>query len=207
MLDLPWGLLVLFPIVLLAYMGKLDRIIDSYGISRNAFLWFIAVLLFAGFFTVNFGVMNTKIYMNIGGFILPLAALVWLVIIPVYKSRANIFLTALIICILYMIVNGMDFLAGMPFFEALAIALPLIVGVVAAMGSGKFSGAIAAVLGGSLLAELLYYLLLSGMDAAPVWELGGVRMLNNIILSAFVSQLIIKIFRRSEVWQTKGQLD
>ena len=207
MLGLPLGLLVLFPIVLLAYTGKLDKIINSYGINRNIFLWFIAVLLFAGFFTVNFSFMNTKIYINIGGFLLPLIAFVWLITKPVYKSRVNIFLTALIICILYMVVSGMDFLAGMPFFEALLILIPLLVGVVAAMGSGSLPGAFASVLGGSLLAELLYYLFLSSMGTAPVWEVGGIRMLNNIIFAVFISQLVLKIFRRREVLQTKGQLD
>ncbi|MCL2817625.1 MAG: hypothetical protein FWD39_04480 [Clostridiales bacterium] len=190
MTALPWGFVILLPAALWICLGKGAWPRKIGGCSKELMLVFMLLFLAGNFFSFNFAFDGRNVFVNFGGYVMPLIFAVWLFFKIKKKEPLRHFVSAVFLTLIYLFRHNFDVLEAEELYP-LVLAYPVFAGIMAAIFGGSYAGALFAVFAGGVLGQTLHTVFLGGTPFFRVWMFGTAQDLNQLLLAAALSQIFV----------------
>ena len=190
MTALPWGFVLLLPAALWICLGKGIWPRKIGGCSKELMLIFMLLFLAGNFFSFDFDLDGRSVFVNFGGYIVPLIFAVWLSFKIKKKEPLRHFVSAVSLALFYLFRHNFDLLDAQELYP-LVLVYPVIAGLLAAILGGSYAGALFAVFAGGVLGQSAYIVFLGGTPFYRVWQFGVAQDLDQLLLAAALSQIFV----------------
>jgi len=204
--QFPIGIIILIVASVLIYLGLAHRVLDRMRLSDRGALAVIGAIIVGSFINVPLPFLPFNTSVNVGGALVPLALVVYLLIRAgsnIERTRAFVgaIATAIVVYIVGSLINAGSTAEPAGRFAVLdAIYLyPLVGGVVAYIFGRSRRGAFVAATLGVLLVDIFHYawLLNQGAPAGYTVSVGGAGAFDAIVLAGIVAVLLAELVGES----------
>ena len=193
-MQLPVGTILLIIVAILAYFGVLHRVLDRMKLSDTAAL-IIALLMAAGtFLDIPISRGNIQVRANVGGAIIPLAVVVWLVATADEASEKArsvfaVLATGIVVWGLTKVLSPEEQL--MRFSPMLAFGLAA--GIIAAVAGRSRRAAFAGGIGGILIADFIHLIELAVRRMPGAVAFGGAGTFDATVVAGILAVALVEL--------------
>jgi uncharacterized membrane protein len=191
---LPVGTIILVIVAILVFFGVLHRVLDRMRMSDRAALAVIIAMAVGTFIEFTLAKAPVLVTMNVGGFLVPLAVVVWLVATADEPGEKAHSITAAVIS--GIVVWGLSKILNPE--EQMMMISPMIVfglaaGIVAALSGRSRRAAFVGGIGGLILSDIFHWieLMIKGIPGAV--QFGGAGTFDAIVIAGIIAVGLVEI--------------
>lgn len=201
MAGLSLGLLALGVVAALVYFGVAQRVLDRMRLTDTQALLFIALMIVGSFITLPVLRGRTEVTVNAGGFLVPLALVVYLFLqagTAVEKTRAAVasLATGAAVWALTALTDFGPHGGRTAVIDPLWLFALIAGGIAYALGRSRRAAFIAGVLG-VILADVAGIVSASRAGRVAVYPLGGGGVFDAVVLAGIVAVALAEVFGES----------
>ena len=193
-MRLPFGTILLIIVAILAYFGLLHRVLDRMRLSDTAAL-VIALLMAAGtFLDIPISRGNIQVRANVGGAIIPLALVIWLVATADEASEkaSSVFAVLATGVVVWGLTKVMSPEEQFMSFSPM-LAFGIAAGIVAAVAGRSRRAAFAGGIGGILVADIIHLVELSVRKMPGAVAFGGAGTFDATVVAGILAVALVEL--------------
>ncbi|MGF7185019.1 putative membrane protein [Desulfitispora alkaliphila] len=195
-MNFPIGMIALFIVAVLIYVGVGQRVLDRMRLTDRAALAIIVAIMIGSFINIPIATGQIETSINLGGAIIPVALAIYLLTKAGTTKERIRAIVATVVTAIAVYYSG--FISDADPGRAGAIIdpiyiVPIIAGTVAYIaGRSRRSAFIAATLG-VLALDVVNYIFLSVNNISGVVSIGGAGIFDSIVLSGILAVLLAEV--------------
>ena len=204
-IDLPWGLILIVPLIILVFSGKGKNILSVLGVSAHTFVLMVFLMIGGSLLSPWKIKMDHDVFINYGSIIIPLLLLIVFSIKLSKKERIRSIFAILIIGLYYFLVKGGYLWKIEEYVPEIVYLFAPIIALIAYLFCGYGRSIFTALIGGILIGDASLAILIGG---TVFQEIFGLEIINLIFITLFLTAVYSSAVRLLKyIFKPRNKLD